>query len=264
MVWSQAAFMGAFWIGLLVVAAPAPACAQPASSAPAAAAITITSITITGPARPPYLVDRDGLGTGPAADLVRAIAAGTGIDPTIRIRPFRRALLALDQGSTLYPALLRSAEREGRYHWIGEVFRDNMVFFTLSGRPAITDFHSARHAGKIGILNGSTLQNTARKAGLTDMEEESSDANNARKLRAWRLDGWFALRSVGRATWAELGYDPRELQASESFGELPFWIAASANIPLPMIHRLQAEYQRLVKDGSLERAISPLRHQGMD
>lgn len=216
-------------------------------------------IQIVSPERPPYVFDAGGMGRGPAVDLVRRVAEAAGIDPAVRILPFQRAILALDSGSTLYPALLRTPQRESRYQWIGEVFDDRAVLFTRTGAPAVSDVAGARQLERISVMRGSELQSLLQSFALRNVESNIAETDNARLLQAGRIDGWFTLRTVGRATWTLLGFDARDLHAGEPFAQMSFWIAASHDLPAATVARMRAAYDRLRKSGEYNRIIAPLR-----
>lgn len=232
--------------GLIVAATALPAGAQP------------QTLQIVSAERPPYVFNDGGHGRGPAVDLVRRLVAGIAT-PEVRILPFQRALLALDAGGTLYPALLRTPYREARYQWIGEVFEDRAVMFTRAGRPAVNDTAQARQLGRISVMRGSELQSLLRSFDLANVESNIAEADNARLLQAGRIDGWFTLRTVGRATWDLLGFQPQALQSGESFALLSFWVAASPDLPAATVARLRAAYLQLRKSGEYARIIAPLR-----
>jgi polar amino acid transport system substrate-binding protein len=232
-------------------AAVAPVLAQPA--APPA-----TPVQIVGANRPPYVTEQDGIGHGPAVELLQPLAQAARIDPTVRILPFQRALMMLEQGGTLYPALLRTPQRESRFIWIGEVYADRAVFFTRSADNTVTSLEVARRLPRVSVMRGSELQGMLQSFGLDNFETSNSEADNARLLRAGRIDGWFALRAVGRATWSQLGFSPAELHAGEPFAVLPFWIAASPDLPPATVTVLRATYRAMRADGRYRRIIAPL------
>lgn len=215
-------------------------------------------LQMVGPARPPYIIDQDGMGQGPAVELVQQLAAAIGMEPTVRILPFPRAVMALDSGNTIYPALLRTPQREKKYAWIGEVFADRAVFFTRAGQSTVNDLDAARRLPVISVMRGSELQHMLTSFGIEKLEANASEADNARLLMASRIDGWFGLKAVGRATWRELGFNPTDLRNGDSFAVLNFWIAASANLPPATIARLQATYRAMRADGRYQRIIAPL------
>lgn len=216
------------------------------------------TLEITGPARPPYIIDREGFAGGPAVELAMELAAAIGLRPEPRIVPFQRAIMALNTGNTLYPALLRTPDREKKYLWIGEVLADQAVFFTRSPMPGVSDIGSARRLAGVTALRGSELQGMLDSFGLQNVEANASERDNARLLANGRIDGWFALKSVGRATWAELDFNPADLRASDSFAALSFWIAASSNLPPATVTTLRNEYKAMRKDGRYDRIVAPL------
>jgi polar amino acid transport system substrate-binding protein len=247
------------WMGQCVVLALAmmlPACAALAQPMPPA--VPPQQLQVIGAHRPPYMIEKDGFGTGPAVELLQILARHVGADQAVRIVPFQRALLALEQGSTLYPALLRTPQRESRFNWIGEVYADRAVFFTRRDGGLVGSLAAARELPRVSVMRGSELQGMLQSFGLENYETANSEIDNARLLQAGRIDGWFALRAVGRATWAQLKFDPAELKASEAFATLPFWIAASSDLPEQTVDSLRAAYRAARADGRYRRIIAPL------
>jgi polar amino acid transport system substrate-binding protein len=245
--------LAAFFAGILWLAGPGvPAAqAQPAS--------TGAHIQIVATARPPYMVELDGRASGPAIELADLVARAAGIDPAVRLMPFQRALLALEQGDMLYPALLRTPQREANFQWIGEIFTDRAVFFTRRGSPVVNQIETLSLLPRRNVLRGSELQSLLQSFGISDIEASNSEADNARLLQAGRIDVWFGLRAVGRATWGELGYTPQDLQIGDTIATMPFWLVASNSVPPATVARLRAAYQQLRRDGRYDRIIEPLR-----
>lgn len=216
-------------------------------------------VLIVTPVRPPYVVDTgNGTADGPAIRLVQRLALEAGIDPAVSIVPFERALLTLDRGNTLYPALLRTVDREARFQWIGEVFADGAVLFTRKGTQTAADLADAGRFGAITVMRGSELVTVLRAAGLANYRTADSEADNARMLAAGRVDAWFASAAIGQATWDGLGLDRKSLAVSAPVEPLSFWIAASPNIAPDLIGRLRQAYASLRTSGEYDRIIAPL------
>lgn len=227
-------------------------------AAGAQSSLPASELQIVGPARPPYIVDRDGSASGPAVELVAELAAAIQIPPTVRIVPFQRAIMALNTGNTLYPALLRTPEREGRYLWIGEVFADRAVFFMRTDTEAANAVDAIRTLPGITVMRGSELQGLLKSLAFEHAEANASERDNARLLQNGRVNAWFTLNAVGRATWAELGFNPADLRASAPVASLSFWIAASANLPSGAATKLRAAYGAMRRDGRYDRIVAPL------
>jgi polar amino acid transport system substrate-binding protein len=218
-------------------------------------------LEIVSPERPPYVFGAGGTASGPAVDLLQRIvrASDVPVDPGIRLLPFQRAVRDLEAGGCLYPALLRTPQREARFQWIGEVFEDRAVLFTHADRPAVADAADARRLERISVMRGSELQALLKSFDLHNVESNIAETDNARLLRAGRIDGWFTLRTVGRATWKLLDYPAHDLRAGESFALMSFWIAASRDVPAAAVARLRGAYDRLRKTGDYDRIVMPLR-----
>lgn len=217
-------------------------------------------IRIVTPVRPPYVVDSgNGTADGPAVRLVQRLALEAGIDPAVSIVPFERALLTLDRGNTLYPALLRTADREARFQWIGEVFADDAVLFTRTGTETAGTLADAGRFRSITVMRGSELVTVLRTAGLANFRTADSEIDNARMLAAGRVDAWFATAAVGRATWDGLGLDKKLLVVSAPVEPLSFWVAVSRNVPPAVVDRLGKAFAALRASGEYDRIIAPLR-----
>lgn len=218
------------------------------------------TLQIVGTARPPYMFDTGGQGSGPAVELVQGLLQTAGLDSTgqPRMLPFQRAVLTLEQGNAIYPALLRTPPRESRYVWIGEVFIDRAVFFTRRNKPAVNSLDSARQLGRVHVMRGSELQAMLQSFGLKDVDTANTETDNARLLNIGRIDGWFSPRAVGRAVWADLGLNPADLRSGESFAMLPFWIAGSPDLDPALVARLRAAYETMKRDGRHDRIVAPL------
>lgn len=217
-------------------------------------------VRVVTPVRPPYVVDAGaGVADGPSIRLLQRVAELAGVAPAIEVVPFERAILMLHRGNALYPALLRTPAREGRYQWVGEVFTDTAVVFTGKPAPVIRSLGEARVFGTVTVMRGSELAALMRAEGLTNIGNETSDLDNARMLAAGRVDAWLAPSTVGRAVWDELHLDPAILQASAPVAALSFWIVASKNFDPAILARLRNAYAELVKTSEYDRIVAPLR-----
>lgn len=216
-------------------------------------------VRVITPLRPPYVVDAgSGFADGPAIRLVQRLAQAAGIDPAVQVVPFERAVMNLDRGDTLYPALLRTQPREAKYQWIGEVFADNAVLFTRRGTIPARDLADAGRFGTITVMRGSELVTLLRLAGLANFRTANSEIDNARLLAVGRVDAWFAPAAVGRATWDELSFDPAALHASGPAERLSFWVATSRNLSPGTVARLRRAYDDLRASGEYDRIVALL------
>lgn len=220
---------------------------------------SVAHVAVITPLRPPYVVDAGaGFADGPAVRLVQRLAEIVGIDPAVQVVPFERAVMTLDRGDTLYPALLRTPGREGKYQWIGEVHADAAVMFTRRDTQPAPTLAGAAHFSTITIMRGSELVTLLRTAGLANVRTANSEIDNARMLAAGRVDAWFAPAAVGRATWNALGYEPAGLRAGPAMAALSFWVAASQNLAPATVARLRDAYRELRASGEYDRIVAPL------
>lgn len=139
---------------------------------------------------PPYNYQEDGVAKGLSTEVVEAVLAEAGMEAEIVFYPWARSyLMAQTRKNTLIFSMARIPERENLFEWVGVVCPITTSFFKLASNPDV-DVHSLDDARKYVI--GVTLENVnhlyLESKGFTNLELESQDLLNMRKLAHGRID----------------------------------------------------------------------------
>jgi len=87
---------------------------------------------------PPYNYTSEGEAYGYATEIVKAMAEHLNITIPIRYLPWSRAMqVANTQSNVLIFSILRTKERENKYHWIGEIDDMTLYIWQLRDNPGL-------------------------------------------------------------------------------------------------------------------------------
>lgn len=139
---------------------------------------------------PPYNYQEDGVAKGLSTEVVEAVLAETGLEARIAFYPWARSyLMAQSRKNTLIFSMARIPEREDLFEWVGVVCPITTSFFKQASNTKIR-VSSLEDARKYAI--GVTLENVnhlyLEGKGFTNLELESQDLLNMRKLAHGRID----------------------------------------------------------------------------
>ena len=135
--------------------------------------------------------------TGIATDILREMANRAHIDVTIRMNPWKRALIAAesDESTCVYSAF-RTAEREAQYKWIGPLISDNVALFARADRDIrVSSFDDVKNY-VVGTYNGSAYIPLLEEKGIR-FDIAPDNQSNLRKLAIDRIDLWVVSLSAG-------------------------------------------------------------------
>jgi len=139
---------------------------------------------------PPYNYQEDGVAKGMSTEVVQAVLAETGLEADILFYPWARSyLMAQTRKNTLIYSMARIPEREELFEWVGIVCPIRTSFFKLASNTDI-ELNTLDDARK--YLIGVTLKNVNHiyldSKGFTNLELESQDITNMRKLALGRIE----------------------------------------------------------------------------
>jgi len=196
---------------------------------------------------PPYVNNTD---SGLATEIIKDLFQKSGIDYSIRIRPFKRALkeAKLHNNSCVVP-LQRSQERETQFKWVGPVIiTQTGLYSNSSDNIKIQVFHDA-FQNKILVLRGSGDEEYLKGFGiLTD--PGSSEELNARKLKARRSRLWAADTMIAPYYASRVG---AKIKLQTIIITTMRYLAFNKGIADSTIDKLNNELDLMRKKGSLEK-----------
>lgn len=208
-----------------------------------------------------YSAFKDGKVVGPASDVVEQLLAAAGVkDYRVALYPWARAydMARLEPNVMIYP-ILRSAEREALFKWVGELDEVTPLFYRLRERHDIV-INQLSDVGNytVGVVRDDSRQEYLEAKGFNKMVVSANNLDNLRKL----LNGQVALVPMpereARVQCEELHVAFDQLESVYALDELSrgLYVALSLKTPAETVQRVITAFARLKDDGTVARAMA--------
>jgi polar amino acid transport system substrate-binding protein len=207
----------------------------------------------------PVTRTENGRPAGPGIELARILTEGLAVRFGAEAVPLRRLMSLTEARPMIVIALVRTARREERFRWIGELYRDSLVMATRKPNPRIESLDQARGLGRIGVTLGGIAQAMLEERHFTNIEPSLDMTAQARKLANGRVDAWCALRQSARDAWNSTGLPAEEIEMGAEIETVSIWMAASLPVPPETVEELRRRFAQLQRDGTVERIFKGLR-----
>ena len=200
-----------------------------------------------------------GHAAGPGIELARRLIEGLPVRLNEEAVPLRRLLAMTEARPLVVVALVRTAPREDKFRWIGELYRDSLVMATKKPHPRIDSLDEARRVGRVGVTLGGIAQALLEDQHFTNVEPSLDMTAQARKLAGRRVDAWCGLRQSVRQAWETTGSDAGEIETGAELMPVSIWMAASLPVPAELVDQLRRRFAELQRDGTADRILASLR-----
>lgn len=221
-----------------------------ASAAPA-------PITLLTEEWPPFNYSEDGVVKGFSVEIVQAVMRDLKENHPITILPGQRAMLVLNGGGrTMFFSMIRTAERESLYKWIGPFGEQSIYFFKRKGEGlSIKTLDDAKRVDKVCSRSVGLVFNLLMAAGFTNLDTGTSPEGIYLKAVNGRCDLAIGESALGVAYWLnKSGVAPDALEKTAvKIAESPFYIAASKDLADAEIARWQQALDKVVRSGEYDR-----------
>lgn len=151
-------------------------------------------------ANPPFMSIKSGVAVGLYPNLLRAIFEKMDKDIVITAAPWKRVIKSIDSGKAGVGGIYKNSKRLKIYDYSNALFDERLVLFTRKGESfnfrSIDDLANR----KIGVIRGWSYGDeldAASKAKKINLQVNSSDILNFKKLVAGRVDAVIAIREAG-------------------------------------------------------------------
>ncbi len=204
--------------------------------------------------------------TGPvvgyATDLVREVLDKTGINYTIEIVPWVRAMQAIDSSANVMVySMARTIDREDKYHWIGKTLPLDFYLYGLKDRlPSLPLTLDEAINSKIGVVRADVVELYLRSLGFTDLVNVRDSSLSLKMLERGRID-LFPYTNLEAGLFARRnGFDENKLIGVIKLEEISndLYMATSKNIDEAILNKLQEAYQEVVMSGRYNEIMDPL------
>ncbi|WP_218310093.1 substrate-binding periplasmic protein [Alteromonas antoniana] len=215
---------------------------------------------------PFQMYDASGSLTGCATELVRQLVQETGDSLTIDVMPWSLAYqYAVSTPGTFIFSIGRNEQREPLFHWIGNIARENLYFWTLSnsGIAKGEDILAFRDY-RIAVVKDATTHQYLSNQGFQNLylmsstESNIDESSRVRMLLKGRADIMIASSDHMQNAIASLGMPERSLQvvyrAKELDTNLNFAISAPADEQ--MVAEYQIAFQQLNAPKKIQQCVN--------
>lgn len=224
-------------------------------------AVAGTPLTVLTEEFPPYSFSANGEISGYSTEVVRAALAQAGIDYRLQILPWARAFsLAKTQPNVLIYSMVRTPERETRFHWIAQLAPRNVYLYKLKAR---SDIRVSSLAGlrpyRIAANRGDVVEEQLYQLGL-QADLGVADEASLKKLVAGRVDLMAGSELSIQGVCVRAAISCALLERSIGMpGLSDYYVAASLGTPPATLQKLRAGFARLKNSDVMQRAADKYR-----
>ncbi len=192
---------------------------------------------------------------GFAVDLAAAVLARLGEQVPIKFVPWARAIQTAEaQPNVLLLSSARSADRIGRFQYLGPIFTDHLSILTTKGRGReLRDIGDNIHKLRIGVRRGSIFVGLARKHGFDTLNETADSETSAKMLMSKRFDVWLDGEALAQAALRKAGYQWGDVDVVLRLGQQDVYFAFSPGTPAATVRRWGRALRDLQRDGAYQR-----------
>ncbi|MGA8136997.1 MULTISPECIES: transporter substrate-binding domain-containing protein [unclassified Pseudomonas] len=203
---------------------------------------------------PPLHFQRGDELVGFGVDVVHALAEITGDHVHIEQTPLLRALQVAGTGSdTAVFTVLRTAERESHYQWVGPLLDVETALYAGSGKaPPLHSLQDASAVGRIALPRKWLAYDYLKKQGMSNLYGVETPEQMMRLLRLGRTDLIVADTLTIASLAHEAGLKPDELHYQWPLMTQGAYIAFSPQTDAHLVARWQNAFDEMNRDGRLQ------------
>jgi polar amino acid transport system substrate-binding protein len=190
---------------------------------------------------------------GFGVDVVQALAERTGDQVHLQQVPLLRALrVATTEPATGVFTVLRTAERESQYQWVGPLMDVETALYSANTQQPVHCLQDASTQGRIAVPRKWLAYDYLRKQGLNNLYGVETPEQMMRLARLGRIE-FVVADTLSIATLArEEGLAPSQLHYQMPLMKQGTYIAFSPQTDARQVARWQQALDEMNRDGRLE------------
>lgn len=190
---------------------------------------------------------------GFGVDVVQALAERTGDQVYMQQVPLLRALhVATTEPATGVFTVLRTAERESQYQWVGPLTDVETALYSANTQQPVHSLQDASTQGSIAVPRKWLAYDYLRKQGLNNLYGVETPEQMMRLARLGRIE-FVVADTLSIATLArEEGLAPSQLHYQMPLMKQGTYIAFSPQTDARQVARWQQALDEMNRDGRLE------------
>lgn len=212
-----------------------------------------------------YSYLENGKVAGSASVVVQqALALADISDYRMTLYPWARAydMARLESNVLIYP-IIRTAEREALFKWVGELDHVTPSFYKLRERKdvQVKDLQDVKRYS-VGVVRDDSRQEYLAAKGFTKMVVSPNNLDNLRKLISGQVELVPMPEREAREECEDLHIAFADLEAVYTLDELSkgLYVALSRTTPDDTVKRISQAFETLKANGSMARALAQQPH----
>jgi polar amino acid transport system substrate-binding protein len=215
-----------------------------------------TTIKVLMEELPPYSYsDAEGRPAGYAVELAQALLARAGLAASFEFNSWPRVLLrSRNEADVLLPAIVRLAEREAQFQWLGQIATRRGTLFKLKTRSEIQPAPLvALHAYRIGVVKDDVSEREliARGVPTQQLDRSSDHLGQLRRFFAGRTDLLALNAALAPTLLKQYGFNPGLIAPVLKFSDSRPSMALSLATDEATHQRLLHTWEAMRRDGSI-------------
>lgn len=199
---------------------------------------------------PPYnYTDEQGVLTGSATGLVKAIMGKLGLDTKIEVLPWSQSyeLVLNDPNVALY-SMARTPQRERSFMWVGPIGSyENWLYAKKGSAVRVNSLEEAKAVRSIAAVRNEAGQQKLADQGFINFVYTDSIADGLKKLMAGEADLWLGTRADVELVAKQAGVDATQLEPAVFVHKVDIYIAFNKNTPFATVEQWQKALDSLNK-----------------
>lgn len=206
---------------------------------------------------PPTSYLRDGKPDGYSVAVVEELIRRTGQAARIELLPWTRAYyLVKHEPDTALFAMVRTAEREPLFQWVGPILQGSTRFYSLrSSHLNIDSLEDAARSGTLALPKQWYTYETLQRMGFTNLYGVPNSKQMVTMLKFGRVKLIATEDLTLRQELASGGLTPEDVQGHLAFMKSDYYIAFSAQTSPAVVAEWQRQLDGMRRDGSLQRIV---------
>ncbi|MCG5478497.1 MAG: transporter substrate-binding domain-containing protein [Ensifer alkalisoli] len=199
---------------------------------------------------PPFNFREGDTYKGASVEQVRLLMEDSGIDHTMEMMPWARALfLAENHEMHCVFTTVHNQERDRRFKWVEPLLTSRTVLIRKSGSTASPKSLEEAKAFRVGTQRDDFTQTILEQNGFPRIDLAADLQLTLKKLMTGRID----LMPISEKYYVSLRRDGQPIEATLILAEDIYSIACNPSVPDELIGRMQKSLDKIIADGTQQR-----------
>jgi polar amino acid transport system substrate-binding protein len=240
-----------FFAAVFACAAAASAIGEPAAGQPRLLTLPY----------PPYTIETGPDAPGALGEIVLTMSKRIGLPATdVEFFPWARTqmMAQAQQHSVIFP-VDRSAQREGSYRWIVQLYCREVGYVAVAPFAGDLDHGENLSRFKVGILRGSPSQDLLKPLKFSQIIEANDYADLAKMLQKKMVDVVFGTQDVSVYELTQAGFKASDIKVGNAGLSRGVWLAGNLAMPDAEVAQWKQAFEQITRDGNYSKILRKYR-----